>query len=353
MKRNFTFEQYLLVGALIGLFAYVAFPIISAVFLGLFLAMVLEPWSTKLKTKKKMGDGLSAFLLTIGVIVCVLLPIIYIAIIVTKDASKLADHLTTFTKPDESGGEQFRMSTYLDAIYSRIPHGLSIQRDDFERAIRQVLSTSGNLLGKILGGVALTVPELLLNLVFVIMALFYGLSDGESIGKFIREILPFTRTKVDVFVSTSKQIVQGVVVGSLIAGLVQGLIIGFGFVILGVPRPLFFGVMTLMFSFVPVLGSLPAGIGGALYLYFNGEPWSAVFMLGFFGLASVADNIVKPLALKGQSELHPLIGFIAVIGGLATFGFAGLFLGPLIAALALVGMEIMQDSRRGLIEDEA
>src|SRR5205823_2573263 len=102
----------------------------------------------------------------------------------------------------------------------------------------------------------------------------------------------------------------------------------------------FFGSITVIFTFIPLFGGLPTGLGGVIYLILQHRYGAAIGMGIAFALASISDNIAKQWVLKGHSELHPLIGLISVLGGLKLFGFSGLFFGPLIAALTIAVIQL-------------
>jgi predicted PurR-regulated permease PerM len=101
-------------------------------------------------------------------------------------------------------------------------------------------------------------------------------------------------------------------------------------------------VVTIISSFIPLMGSAPAGIAGTLYLLIKGKFVHAIIMAVFFLLASLSDNVVKPWVLKGKTELHPMLGLMSVLGGLTLFGAAGLFLGPIITALTITVIQLQK-----------
>ena len=57
------------------------------------------------------------------------------------------------------------------------------------------------------------------------------------------------------------------------------------------------------------------------------------------GVISTIDNVVRPLLTRRGLQLHPLLVFISVFGGVISFGFVGLFLGPLVVALVVSVLE--------------
>jgi len=78
-------------------------------------------------------------------------------------------------------------------------------------------------------------------------------------------------------------------------------------------------------------------IPAALWLYSQGSTGMAIF-LAIWGalLVSSIDNFVKPYLISRGGTLPLLLVFMGVLGGLFAFGFIGVFLGPVILAVAYV-----------------
>ena len=88
--------------------------------------------------------------------------------------------------------------------------------------------------------------------------------------------------------------------------------------------------------------------GVGLYQFLMGNTTSGVILLVTAVAVSVVDNVVRPVFLKGAANLHPLLAFVAAFGGLQTIGFIGVFIGPIIAGVFVVTLQILaseQDSR--------
>jgi predicted PurR-regulated permease PerM len=357
MNRNRTLEQYFFLSFILIFFFWMSLGILKPIILGLFLALVIYPLQRRLL--KKAGSVLDpgkppkkihffkspaslAALLVMLFVGLIMVPLTYIGIVVAGDAADFTEYLKSFANP-EIGADQHTMNLLglMEMAHSYVNRFVPIPFENFKIALQKVGAEVGTFFGGWLTSVATSLPRIILDTVFFILALYFGLADGPRWTQLIKGILPFSRSDVDVFASTTENISRGVVIGSLISGLTQGIIIGAAYGILGVPRPLFFTVMTVIFSFIPFLGSLPAGLGGAIYLFANGQTGAGIAMLVAFFIASISDNIVKPWALKGETEIHPLMAFVSVVGGLSFFGFTGLFLGPVIAALTVVVCEIL------------
>jgi predicted PurR-regulated permease PerM len=99
--------------------------------------------------------------------------------------------------------------------------------------------------------------------------------------------------------------------------------------------------MVVLAAFVPVLGSPLAWVPAVVYLYLTGTTlqWIALLAYGLVVISGI-DNLVKPLILREAANIHPMLGFLAIIGGLISFGPLGLLVGPVILSLVLSAIRI-------------
>jgi predicted PurR-regulated permease PerM len=115
--------------------------------------------------------------------------------------------------------------------------------------------------------------------------------------------------------------------------LAQALLAAIGFWIAGVPQALLLGFLTFVLAFVPVGAPLVWG-PVALWLLVQGAVWSGIFVAAWgLLLVSSIDNVLRPYLLGKISTLPVVLGLFGFIGGILTFGFIGLFLGPTLLAV--------------------
>ncbi|MEY9558727.1 putative PurR-regulated permease PerM [Sinorhizobium fredii] len=128
--------------------------------------------------------------------------------------------------------------------------------------------------------------------------------------------------------------VKGVVYGLIGTALAQAVLAGIGFWIAGVPQALLFGFLTFVLSFVPIDPPLVWG-SVALGLFIQGAVWWSFFVAAWgLLLVSSIDNVIRPYVL-GKTDNRPvLLGFFGFLGGVVAFGFIGIFLGPMLLAVA-------------------
>jgi predicted PurR-regulated permease PerM len=129
-----------------------------------------------------------------------------------------------------------------------------------------------------------------------------------------------------------KATMQGVVYGTIGTALAQGVAAGIGFSIAGVPSPMLLATFTFILGFIP-FGPPIIWIVASVWLFAEGHTGWGVFMVlyGIFCISAI-DNLIKPYIISRGSKLSFIVTFIGVLGGVATFGFIGVFLGPTLLA---------------------
>lgn len=187
------------------------------------------------------------------------------------------------------------------------------------------------------GGIARNLLEFLITVV-VLFALYL---DGERIAGHVRRLAVLLMPSDDPeLVDKVGEIVSAVVFGLLGTALAQGVLAGIGFWIFGVPSAVFFGFVTALFSLVPA-GPALIWIGACVWLWSQGLVGQTVGM-AIWGvlLVSSIDNVLRPLLISGPTRIPFMLVFFGVVGGLASLGLLGLFVGPVLLA---VGFGLLAD----------
>lgn len=141
--------------------------------------------------------------------------------------------------------------------------------------------------------------------------------------------------------------VHGTVDGLVLVGLAEGAVLGVAYVALGVPHAVILGALTALAATIPFGAPLVFGVA-ALLLLVQGSVGGAVAIcvLGML-VTFVADHFVRPVLIGGATQLPFLWVLLGILGGVASWGLLGLFLGPAImAALLSVWREWAQAGAR-------
>lgn len=147
--------------------------------------------------------------------------------------------------------------------------------------------------------------------------------------------------------------VRGVIFGILGTAITQALVAGFGFWLAGVPAVVLLSVLTFFFAVVP-FGPPLIWLPAAAWLFTQDRPGYALFLLlwGVLLISSV-DNIVRPYLISQGSKMPFALVFCGVIGGALAFGLVGVFLGPILLAVAFRLIDEWSASMSGGEEDSS
>jgi predicted PurR-regulated permease PerM len=132
----------------------------------------------------------------------------------------------------------------------------------------------------------------------------------------------------------------------LIIGGLQGLLGATLFFFLGIDGALTWGVVMTLMSIVPGVGSSIVWVPAALIMLFTGHYWEGITILAVGALViSMVDNLLRPVLLGKDIQMHPLLIFLSTLGGIMLFGISGFVLGPMIIAFSMTAWGFRQAAR--------
>lgn len=330
-KRFEIYAQLAAVIILVGGCFLVLKPFMTAMMFAAVVCVSTWPLYLWLLHKLKNRQSLAALTMTLSLILLVILPLALVAY-------NLADNVTAFydaaKQSLESGPpEPPAWLTALPLLGGPIEeywHKIVGSQEEMLALAQRLLEPTKNFL--LASGILLGQGVMEMTLAAFISFFFYR--DGEalivSIGAGMDRLAGTHATNVLAIINNT---VRGVTYGILGTALAQGFVATIGFAIAGVPAVMLLGVATSLLSVIPVGPPLIWG-GAAIWLFQQGETGWGIFMLlwGFFLISSV-DNIIKPLLISRGSSLPFLLVLLGVMGGVLTFGFVGIFIGPTLLAV--------------------
>jgi predicted PurR-regulated permease PerM len=175
------------------------------------------------------------------------------------------------------------------------------------------------------------------------LAFFFFVRDQEIALEAIRGMVPLSFSETEHLFKRVSSAVQSAVYGRLFIGCVQGFLGGLIFALVGLPAPVLWGAVMSFLSVLPVLGSFVVWIPADIFLLATGH-WIRALIVFIWGVAVInpVDNLLYPALVGARLGLHPLVLFIAFVGGLVAFGPPGLILGPCVIAFAIGLAEVWQ-----------
>jgi predicted PurR-regulated permease PerM len=180
----------------------------------------------------------------------------------------------------------------------------------------------------------------------MLVALYVLLAEGRKLLAWIEDVTPIESGQLREILQAFNGAVVAVVISAFATAGVQATMAFLGYVAAGVPQPVFFGFLTFVAALVPLVGAsivlLPiAGLHVA-----TGHTVAGI-LLALWGVLAVStvDNVLKPVLMRRGLAVHVSLVFLALLGGLTTFGPIGFLVGPLALAFFIAMVRIWGRTR--------
>lgn len=339
-------QSYFLV-ALIAASSIVAFsifrPFLIALALAVIFATVLHPLYQGILHRISGSPGLAAFITMMIAVVCILGPLTLITTKIAGDAEHLYGALS------DGGGR-----TYLDTVFQYVNDraaqytpSLALSASDLSVSVDQYIKSGLQWLIQNLGGAFGGAARFIVSLFIFLVALYYLLRDGVKLKQALIQMSPLADADDEVVFARLGLAIHSVIRGSLIIALIQGVLTGIGFALFGVPNSVLWGVVAAVAALIPGIGTSLVLIPGIAYLFIIGATTPAIGLFVWSIIAvGLIDNFLGPRLVGRGMQLHPLVVFLSVFGGLALFGPVGVFLGPMCISLLFAFLSIYQHIAR-------
>lgn len=335
-KARGWFLPFLIIFMAMAYLSYlVSLPLLAPLAWSALLSFIVYPLFSRMRpimTFSRSGN-VPAAIATGGIVLLIVLPTVFAGYVAAREGMKLFESFSGWLSNADLSGE-FDLSSLLPPFaaeklrswgeeYPMVASMAEQARDWFATHAVTVFR-------KVLGS-TLTVAY---YLAVIVVSCFFLIRDGSLIIGYLKDILPLREEERDAFFRRAKEVLQAVVYGVIVTAFVQGVLGAAGWWYAGLDSHMFFGALMMLLAMIPFVGTAllwgPAGI----YLLYAGNVGDGVFLLlwGIF-VVSMADNLLRPLFISGGGKVHLLIVFIGVLGGLAAWGFLGLFMGPLVICL--------------------
>ena len=321
---------------LIGWLAYrIVQPFLAEIGWAVVLAICLAP--ARLRLERRLGRTRTALLLTLAVLVLLVLPVVFVGTAVVTEGGPAVSYLEAQLRDHQGGAGAWLHGAWAWAR-ERAPF---LPPED--EAVARVTASVGNLaefLAAQAGGLLKGAASFLFAVVITLAVLFFLLRDAASFQGAALRVLPFGAEQNARLMTMASELVSASVTASIAIAALQGVIGGVTFALLGVRGAVLWGVTMFILSFLPLVGATLVWLPAAVWLALSGSLVKGIVLaaVGALLLGNV-DNVVRPLLLSGKAQMNTLVLIISLMGGVSAFGFIGIVLGPLVAALVTALVE--------------
>lgn len=324
----------------VGLVFTIILPFGAGLVFAAVLAATLHPIHVRLTRKLHRKPSLSAAILTVGVLLLLLLPIAGLGVVVVTQVVKGANFVIETVKSD---GMTALIDALPDTVRGPTRQLITMLVPDPENLNEELKRRAGVHGGQVAGFVSRTFAatgSAIVQATLSLIALFMFLVDGKALVAWLETNSPLMSGQLSELLHEFRRVSTAVLVSSVVTAGVQAAVAVVGYLITGLPQPIFFGIVTFFVAFIPAVGAGGTCLVAALLLLALGKTWGAVVLALWVAPVGLVDNLVKPLLVKRGMHMHGGVVFFALLGGIAAFGAVGLLLGPLFVTFLVATVRI-------------
>lgn len=344
MKINrLTFTEnaifFIILTVITVLLAFILKPFFFAVFWAVLLASVFSPLY-KLINKKIPNPNLCAALTLFVIIICLILPV---GLLIDLLIIEIADIYQSFNYYSNDWTATF--SEALKALSKKpIVADLNLDQAFLINKSREILKLFTDYVFNHISEFTQNTILVIVQFVIMLYSLFFFLRDGENILTILKENTPMENKHLEHFIDQFLTTAKAALKLTFVIGGIQGLLGGLVFFITGIDRALIWGILMFALSIVPAVGCSLIWAPAGIIMLLLGNIWQGVTILIFGSLViSSIDNLLRPVLLGRDTQMHSLLIFLSTLGGIVAMGFSGFILGPVIASLFLAAWKLFPE----------
>ncbi len=339
-KQSHLFFMLIMLG--LALLLWVVFkPFVIFIVTGVFVAVLALPIDKFYE--KRLPNRISAFATMFTLFVLLAIPIGLLGWALANDATELATELQG-GKGDVWVDNALASPSVQQALSVFYPDQTPDQRNaSVQDNVDVVKGRAIEGLKDVATDLAKAVPGFFIALTVILFVVYYVLVDGDRLVVYMERAAPIPASQVHFLLYEARNGLNAVFAGQILTSLIQGALGGVGFLIAGVPGAIVWASVMAILSLLPVVGAFLVWVPAAIFLLVRGDVWQGLFLVGWgVIIVSQVDNFVRPKLIGDRAAIHPIFVLIGVLGGVAAFGFIGLFLGPLIVGVAITVLKVWE-----------
>jgi len=211
--------------------------------------------------------------------------------------------------------------------------------DILARQISIITNYISNLFLDLLSGIG----NFVIQFMIMYFVLFYLLTKPFSLREKLGEFIPFNDDNTQKLVKEFKNITNSTVISTGVIAVLQGILLALGFLIFDVSNPMLWGFITVLVSFLPVIGPPIIWLPAVIIKLAQGNYVFGIGLLVWGLILSTGDNFLRPYLQQKVGKIHPLVSLVGVFMGIPLFGLLGVVVGPLLISYALLTIRMFKE----------
>jgi len=328
-------------------FAMVIEPFFAAILWGVIAAILFGPVNQNLLRQMPGRRNSAAGLTLLLIIAVVILPAIVLGVALVQEATLFYGKVQSGQINIPAMFNQFQASLpdWASAMLARV--GITNFATVREALSQGIANSFRSVAGQVLQ-IGQSAFSFFVALSVTLYLTFFLLRDGPELAARLDRAAPLRSTHRQALMQQFVVVIRATIKGSVVVAIVQGMIGGVVFWALGIQGPLLWGVLMGCFSLIPAVGTGLVWLPVALYLLATGAVAKGVILIacGLF-IIGMIDNLLRPILVGRDTRIPDYVVLITTLGGIDMFGFNGIVIGPVIAALFIATWNIVTRMRTG------
>ena len=341
MIKNIGFERvrYILFFSLIFIllvaFLYLIKPFLYAIFWAAVVSILLQPMH-KFISKYIDSPSVSSIISLILVIVIFFLPLTLFGYLLIQQSVQL--YLSFSDSADIIANVQGFASWLVNTPLAPYLEEITQQWTGYAADAAKTVSV---FLFQNIKNITQNSVRFIIMLFIMLYTLYFFFKDGKKIAGYLSYISPIGNNYEKMFYEKFRNTAIATLKTTLIIGGIQGTLGGLLFWVTGIKGAFIWGVLMVLLSMIPALGSFIIWLPAAIIMIATGHTWEGILILIIgTSVISTIDNLLRPILVGKGTAMHPLIVLLTTLGGFVLFGISGFVIGPIIASLFLAVMSI-------------
>ena len=321
-------------------------PFLAPLLAALMISLIFYPLNTWLRSIIHNTNITAAFA-TVTVLLTIILPVSLLIWVFIIEAGELLPVIQTWILNLENGGFQDignAMPEPLQKLWTKVLPYIERWNVDLQSMLAESMRALGNSITTFGAATLRGLFKFILNLVVLVLVLFFFFRDGDRIIKRIIDLVPMEIGNKQLIVTRLDRTLVAIVRGAFATATAQGLLAGIGLAVAGVPFALILSFLSALLSLVPFVGASLVWGPASIYLLINEHTVAGVGLI-MWGLLVVGlvDNLIRPWVVGQHAQLPVLLLLVSILGGLQVYGLIGALISPLVVATVLVFAQIYHD----------
>ena len=296
--------------------------------------LVVATWPVMLAVQQRLwgSRALATIVMTGALLMMVFVPLALVVATIVENADELGARMQTLTHASVPAPPVWVEGVPLvgQKISTEWQKISALSSDELRGRIAPYAQDAARWILARAGTLAMFFLHLLLTAIIAALFCYYGETVAAGVRAFARRL---AGSHGDHSVILAAQAIKAVAMGVVVTALVQAVLGGIGLYFAGVPLAALLTALMFVLA-VAQIGAAPVLVLAVLWLYWQDNTLTTIVFLIWALFVGSIDNVLRPILIKRGADLPLVLIFAGVIGGLIAVGIVGLFVGPVVLAVA-------------------